>query len=163
VPDTFRTASETIAKAITELRSLAKTLDKNWLESFDIEQNLLLEVERINANHNIHASLKYNIGIGLLNDRQLLLYRIIQEGIQNVIKHANASKVCIEVSDESPNNMSVIIADDGVGFAVEEKQGLGLRNMFERAKLLNGSFAITSRQGKGTKIELLIPIDETNK
>ncbi len=57
VPDTLRTASETLAKAIQDLRSLSKTLNKEWLEKFNIIENLLLETERINASRTIRTTL----------------------------------------------------------------------------------------------------------
>ena len=89
---------------------------------------------------------------------KITIYRIIQEAIQNVIKHANA-KICnIEITKVENKELQITIEDNGVGFDINNKDntGIGLKNMNDRAKTLSSKLKITSDLGKGTKIEIVI-------
>jgi two-component system NarL family sensor kinase len=84
------------------------------------------------------------------------LYRIAQEAITNIKRHANATKVDITLSDTG-KNIELAIADNGCGFQAEEiqqhpKRGIGLRNMHERADTIGGSLAVVTAPGAGTRI-----------
>jgi len=84
----------------------------------------------------------------------------VQEGINNVLKHASASRVELHVLDKE-DEIYMLLKDDGSGFDAEtrNKAGLGLRSMAERAKLLGGSVDIHSEPGEGTVIESRIPLE----
>jgi len=87
-------------------------------------------------------------------DAQIVVYRIVQEGLSNVARHASARSVRVDV--ERPSGGTVVrLTDDGAGFhpgvAVA---GLGLRGMRERAVLAGGNFCVESAPGRGTTIEL---------
>ncbi len=85
------------------------------------------------------------------------VYRIIQESLQNIIKHAKAKKVILEFSIA---NTSIIISlkDDGVGFNTKKsKNGIGLKNITSRIKKLNGTLVLTSKVNKGTLLSITIP------
>ena len=85
-------------------------------------------------------------------------YRIIQEAIQNVIKHANAKDCNIEITKFENNELHLTIKDNGVGIDSNKKEseGIGLKNIKDRAKSLNSRLILTSELGKGTKIEIVI-------
>lgn len=91
------------------------------------------------------------------------LYRIAQEALNNVFKHAKAKNISV-LLEKRKDFIVLIIEDDGVGFNVEkklkEKKGLGLVGMDERAKLLGGSLEIESSKGKGTTVFARIPIGD---
>jgi PAS domain S-box-containing protein len=101
-----------------------------------------------------------------LSDRRLAhsievnLYRIVQEALNNIAKHANANNVSI-LLEKPEDKIVLIIEDDGVGFNLEEKvneaQGLGLIGMGERAALVNGEIEIESAIGNGTTIYVRVP------
>ncbi len=85
-------------------------------------------------------------------------YRIIQEALTNIKKHAKASKVNINFTSQ-PNQLSIIIIDNGIGFNPNKiKLGLGLKNIKERAETLEAIIKIQSKVQQGTKIEIQIPI-----
>ncbi|MEP1489070.1 MAG: tetratricopeptide repeat protein [Algibacter sp.] len=85
-------------------------------------------------------------------------YRIIQESIQNIIKHAKAKHVTIQFYIET-NRLNLVIEDDGIGFDVKaSKKGIGLKNMTSRVLNLNGIFKIDSLPNKKTLIHIIIPI-----
>ncbi len=94
----------------------------------------------------------------LLNaNAKLILYRIVQEQINNIVKHANAKNILIELFAEN-NYIELILSDDGIGFDLETvKKGLGLRNMKSRAQLLNGTTEIITNPNKGCKLKVHIP------
>ncbi len=94
------------------------------------------------------------------SSRQLLLYRITQEAINNIIKHANAKVIGLSMQYEN-NALSLSIYDDGTGFDSElyqQRKGAGIDNMKNRVRLMGGEFAMSSTKFKGTKIDLSIPL-----
>ena len=89
---------------------------------------------------------------------QSSLFRIVQEALTNCAKHARARSVTIRLSTDSSHPVSLMIADDGVGFDVERQStsGLGLLTMRERAEFLGGRFSLETGPGQGTRIHVLI-------
>lgn len=91
------------------------------------------------------------------------VFRITQESLNNVAKHAGASQVVITLEKNS-NTVKLMVRDDGCGFlsdGVRKPQSLGLMGLRERAQLLRGSVAIRSTLGKGTLVEVSIPLNST--
>ena len=85
----------------------------------------------------------------LPNSKKLLLYRIIQEQLNNIIKHANATEVYIELFNLE-NNCELLIRDNGIGAQLSNrKDGLGLKNIRNRVEVLNGDVEFVSSQGNG--------------
>jgi len=92
----------------------------------------------------------------------LCLYRVIQEGLQNIAKHSRAKAASITLQGLS-NGLRLLIEDKGVGFDPEEvrkKAGIGLSSMRERVRLLDGEITFASKPGQGTQIEVFIPTKE---
>lgn len=97
------------------------------------------------------------------------LYRIVQEALSNVSKHARASYVVIRL-EERDHSLSLQIMDNGVGFSLDQvsksrsvPQGIGLISIQERTNLLRGTFEIISEPGNGTKIAVRVPLPEPNE
>ncbi len=95
----------------------------------------------------------------------IALFRITQEALANISKHAGARHVDIGISG-SPEAIKIVISDDGKGFLISEKAGgyvsegrMGLIGMEERARLLGGTFALHSEPGKGAQITVRLPLD----
>jgi signal transduction histidine kinase len=98
--------------------------------------------------------------------KQILVYRMIQECLTNVVKHAAAKNVSIAIHRDGDQAIG-IVEDDGKGFDVgelhsthPETRGVGLKNMNERVRLAGGSLDVWSQEGKGTRITFKVPIDE---
>ncbi len=120
----------------------------------DLIENIQV-LEKIDINYVSQHDLEIKIGKSL----KLTLYRIIQEQLNNIVKHAYATKVTIELFEED-GFVKLIITDDGKGFEVETvKMGLGLKNITSRAELQNGSVNIISNPDEGCKITIQIPIN----
>ena len=101
-------------------------------------------------------------------DVAAVLYRLVQEGLTNVLKHAKASKVSI-VLERKSDGLALVLEDDGIGFDPEnlgrkasgsgQASGLGLSGMKERVALLDGTIAVESAPGKGSTIFVQIPLE----
>ena len=88
------------------------------------------------------------------------IYRIVQEALGNVVRHAHADETTLTL-DRAGRNLRVVIADDGIGFDPRrETRGLGLVGMRERTALMGGRLRIASSIGGGTRVELRVPLDE---
>jgi len=151
-------AEQTVSKAITELRSMSKSLNKDWLEKFNLIENLKAEVNRINVSKEFEMTFQHPSQVELSSDRQLVLFRIVQEAFQNALKHSKATRICI-VMEQDANNLNVIIKDDGTGFTVADssKLGVGIMNIKNRTQLLGGTVRWDSGDS-GTQVGIQIPI-----
>jgi NarL family two-component system sensor histidine kinase LiaS len=94
-------------------------------------------------------------------DAAMNLYRIVQESLNNIMKHSRARKVRVEL-ERDIHEVQLRIQDDGGGFAADrlpEKQtGLGLKNITERTRMLGGKLKVDSAPGRGTRIEVTVPV-----
>jgi two-component system, chemotaxis family, CheB/CheR fusion protein len=117
--------------------------------------------ERYGIAHDFHAAGLE--GVRLSPELETTLYRVVQEGLTNVLKHAGATRVSV-VLERRAGRVSAILEDDGAGFDVEEtlastakSQRLGLRGMSERVLLVGGEFEVESSPGSGTTLFARIP------
>lgn len=98
----------------------------------------------------------------ILDNVSLCIYRIIQEGLTNIIRHSKVKQCEITLSAD-PDFLYLMITDEGMGFDHEEvrhKPGLGLSSMRERVLFVQGDFSIEARPGQGTTIKVSIPLQE---
>jgi PAS domain S-box-containing protein len=159
---------EILQRSISEVRNLAYDLRPPGLDQFGLVRTLYAYCEEFAHNNGFKIDF---IAAGvddllLEDDIQINLYRLIQEALYNIKKHARAKGVTIRLVASSPNLMLRII-DDGVGFDVarwrdksHKEKRMGLQSMMERVGLLNGSIDIRSQDCKGTAIFITIPIKE---
>jgi signal transduction histidine kinase len=106
----------------------------------------------------LHVEIKAALDERIDPQIELAFYRLAQEAVTNIVKHANAAHVSIVVAVQ-PGSAILVITDDGVGFdpnSIEHK-GLGLVAMLERFQVLGGSIEIRSRPGAGTTIRAHVP------
>ena len=160
VPETLQAVDETLAGAIKDLRSLSKTLSRDWLQEFDVLENLQLEIDRINAQGRMHAALDVaESSLPLKRNQQMLLFRVIQEGLQNVAQHADASIVIVYITLHS-DQIRVAIADNGKGVnrGYDLPAGLGLASMERRTSLLGGTIRWDLSPSKGVNVRVIVPI-----
>jgi signal transduction histidine kinase len=153
-------AEETGAKAITELRAMSKSLNKDWLEKFDFIENLTAEAKRINATNEFEMAIHHPEIISLTSEHQLVLFRIVQEAFQNSLKHAKATQINI-IAEQKEAHVNVRIEDNGKGFDMSDssRQGVGMINIKNRAQMLGGSAKWQSSES-GTAVIIQIPIQK---
>lgn len=165
VPDTLKTAEQTVGKAIVDLRSLSKSLNKEWLHQFNLIENLEAEKDRINTARNIEVKLisQYE-KLPLEPEAQVMLFRVVQEALQNSIKHAFPKHIIIQIKN-TDEHFELSIEDDGRGFDIElaKKESLGLRNMEHRTQLLGATIEWKLAETKGTIIIIKIPVKDMKR
>jgi two-component system sensor histidine kinase DegS len=170
VRNTFRTELATLK---TQFRS---SLDSVRAMIYDLRPPELSELELAEAMRNYTSEWESRCGIKVLSTldttatelqppHELAVYRVLQEALQNVHKHANATTVGV-VWQKSSAAWTLHVTDDGSGFdlvkAARRAKSVGLLSMRERAELIGGSLQVQSMPGKGTAVTLLIPTNPTN-
>ncbi len=147
-----------VTDSYDELRSIShqmmpKALAKSGLET--AVQELVSGIEPDKLSVSFECS---GLGSRLSEETESVLYRVIQESVNNVIKHANAQKLDIQIHKDE-DGISVTIEDDGKGFDPRnlKKTGIGLKNIYSRVQLQNGTVDIDSQPGKGTLVAIHMP------
>jgi len=143
--------------AIEEIRKLSKTLITPLIKEKGLSDSIWELIEEIMRVHPIKIYFdSVNYFEDDLNEKfKLNIFRIVQEQINNTLKHAHAHSLNINIKDEA-NKLFLTIADDGVGFDVSKRKlGIGLSNIKSRSELYNGNVQINSEKGKGTTISII--------
>ena len=155
---TLKVADETMSKAIYELRAISRSLNTGWLEQFSLIDNLKAEADRMMASKEVVVTLQHPAEMNIATDRQIMLFRIVQEALQNSIKHGKPSSISIHV-ESNKESLYISIMDNGKGFDVSDatKQGVGIINIRHRANLLGGE-AIWKSSPQGTTLKIQLPI-----
>jgi two-component system sensor histidine kinase UhpB len=162
-----REASRVADQAIQRARALSVDLRPSVLDDFGLSSALRWYLDRQRQQAGLNIVLKTDPAIGRLPQTiEITGFRIVQEAVTNIIRHARAHTVTVEVG-RLENDLQVTITDDGVGFDVETAkkrvtlgESLGLLSMLERALLVGGSAEINSTPGRGTEILLRLPLGE---
>jgi signal transduction histidine kinase len=151
---------ELVVSALQDVRSLAVELRPSTLDDF----GLVPALERLAATLEERSGVRVAIEAGL-HDRRLppevetALYRFVQEGLTNVVKHADASDVSVVIASRD-GGVSAVVEDDGRGFAPDDVRpdALGLVGMRERVALLGGTLTVESKPGQGTALIAYVPL-----
>ena len=142
--------------AIEEIRKLSKTLITPLIKEIGLMDSIKDLVQEIQLVHpvKIHLAAK-NIGDDALNDKfKLNIFRIIQEQINNILKHAEAKQIVINII-KTLSQLVLTITDDGIGFNTSvRKPGVGITNIKSRSELYNGIVSLTSEPGEGTSLSI---------
>ncbi len=155
---------EQISKAIGDLSNISKSLNSDLILNQGLMRALHNELEKISRIDAFQLNFKVTgEPVFMDSNKELIIFRIIQEAINNIIKHAQASIVELELYFNN-GQLDVSIVDNGVGFtqeiieqSVDADTKAGLINMKKRAAIFNGHTVIESEIGKGTKIHVSIP------
>jgi PAS domain S-box-containing protein len=160
--------SQILQGSITAVRDLSYDLRPPEMDYLGLARTIFQYCEEFSKNNGIQLDF-YSAGMDDLRfeyDMEINLYRLIQEALNNVKQHANATLVTVRLVSSYPN-IILRIEDNGVGFDVEGRlirsmgeRRMGLGSMQERVSLLNGHLKIQSRQMEGTKIFIEVPIRE---
>jgi signal transduction histidine kinase len=155
--------SKATGQALEEVRSIAYNLRPYHLERLGLRESIEAMLEKIRE----AMELEINARVALFDevfskDDEVLFYRVIQECLNNIIKHANATAVEISIV-QTETEVTARIQDNGSGFVVApERQsgGFGLIGLAERIRMLGGTHSISSEAGKGTIVIVKIPRDK---
>jgi two-component system sensor histidine kinase UhpB len=152
---------ELVSKAINEIRKISKSLITPGLREIGLIESIediIDDIQTASGHLAIELDLQ-NISEEQIEDRRkLTVFRIVQEQLNNIVKHARATRVLIRLSVEY-GHIVVTITDNGVGFDVSRhRKGVGITNIISRAELFNGKVEIQSQPGEGCTLTVSLPI-----
>ncbi|MDD3825198.1 MAG: GAF domain-containing protein [Anaerolineae bacterium] len=159
-------AKDLARKSLQEARRSVWGLRPRSLEDMTLVEALRARVEALRSEQALHASFGVSGARRILSpDVELNLFRIAQEALANLQRHARAQTVHVQL-DYGQAHLRLVVEDDGVGFEEgapagehgdEARRAFGLIGMRERAMLLGGQLTITSQLGEGTRVEVIVP------
>jgi len=153
-----------IDQVIENVRRLSRDLSPAVLENVGLTAAIKWLVENITHNHQARVTLDLiQVDDLFSQDSKIMIFRVIQEALTNIVRHAKAKNISIAIK-RSGNRVMFLIEDDGKGFNVVKaagreaaKKGLGLKTMDERVRMLRGTLDLHSEEGKGTRITFTAP------
>jgi signal transduction histidine kinase len=159
-PDVLRgavtDAAEHVAREIENLRSIITELRPAALDELGLEPALATLAKRVASTSGLEVETAIDIGERLGADLETIAYRVVQEALSNVVKHAAATRVTVSVS-RAGEELRVAVADDGRGFdQAAPSEGFGLLGMRERIDLAGGRLTISPGQ-PGTRVDVVLP------
>lgn len=180
-PQNLQILKRLVTQTIQETRTISNNLMPSVLSDFGVIPAIKMLAEN-DRSESVEVTFMTNLathGPRIDKNVEIMLYRVTQEAVNNAVRHANPSRIHIQLIDRE-NSLQLRITDDGQGFKMPRRPGAnglvksnedaatdaftagrppsqGLHNMQERAKLLNGKFKIHSTPGKGTRVQVSIP------
>ncbi|MDY0780942.1 sensor histidine kinase [Tenacibaculum sp. IB213877] len=155
-PDNINEISETISKSLSEIRSLSKLINPEFINKITLKEALHLEVERFNRLNYINAKLNVKGKEKQINQKHgIIIFRILQEFFSNTIKHAKASNLNVTLKFKK-DNLEIIAQDDGIGFEMNKvvRNGIGIQNIKTRAELIKAEVNFESKPQQGTILKI---------
>jgi two-component system NarL family sensor kinase len=154
-------------KHIDDILTKAREISYNLLPNTLVRKGLVKAIEeyisKLREVHDLKIIFRADTSTTLDKEKEINIYRIIQEVIHNTVKHAKAKQLIVELKEQG-DQLILITADDGKGFNIGDKMsnsnGLGLINLQSRAEILNAKFSYDSEPDKGTRYIFEMPLIE---
>ncbi|WP_085577941.1 MULTISPECIES: sensor histidine kinase [unclassified Pseudomonas] len=165
LPDDLQTSCsalcDTLEETLNKVRDVSAILNPRQLTSLGLEASLRAHLLKTLGSTAIHWSLDCQQRLnGIPEEMAVAAFRITQEAVTNILRHANARNLLIRIQ-RLPQGLTLMISDDGQGFSPAQNPGRegqrGMAGMSERIEQLGGKLTVTSEPGKGTQIEALFP------
>ncbi len=165
--DMLKNSQEVLNKAIVDLSHLTKGLHTDRIAQVGLAESIMFEVYAIRKAGLVNARFHLDgVEEEFSEQKAIFLFRIFQEAVNNILKHSKATEIMVDMKYK-PDGFILEIKDNGVGFDVAQKQqaatsysGVGLKSMFNRAKLIGADISINSEYGKGTIILIELPLQQ---
>ncbi|NOT62643.1 MAG: hypothetical protein HOP19_20750 [Acidobacteria bacterium] len=158
----FTDINESVAVTLEEVRTIAYGLRPQHLGRLGLASTIEEMAERVTAATGLPITVKTAPLDGLFTpEAQINFFRIVQEALNNIVKHADAAHAKIEIR-HGAQEINLLIRDDGCGFHYDanEQHGLGLVSIAERVRMLNGTLQIQTEPGSGTTLTVVIRLQE---
>ncbi len=150
--------SEIAAQATEATRKISHSLHSGLLKHFGLAAAINELIDALNESHTIQVTSHIDLGEEMDSQTNVQVYRIVQELVNNTLKHARASIINIDLS-LAADHLTLIFEDNGVGFDTDqEEKGLGLKNLRSRVDRMDGKMTIESNRGKGTTTIIELPL-----
>ncbi|MEQ1677155.1 MAG: ATP-binding protein, partial [Chitinophagaceae bacterium] len=155
-----------VSKAINDLRDLSKSFNTDNITAIGLVRAIEYELDMIRKTDSLKAEFTITGSAKKLEpQKELILFRIVQEALHNIIKHAGAQTVQV-LATYTGAGLELQVSDDGKGFDLSPLNhegdtgfGLGIRNMHNRAKLIGAAFTMSSTAGAGTVVKINVPFE----
>ncbi|MDQ3042927.1 MAG: sensor histidine kinase, partial [Acidobacteriota bacterium] len=164
--DHLENISETASHAIEEAREIAFNLRPHLLDRLGLTKTIESMLGKVFSASGIEFEAEIDLIDGVLEkDSEILLYRIVQECANNIVKHSQAGKAVLKI-ERADNNLTINISDNGRGFDPTasdndlSKRSFGLIGIAERTRLLGGKLNIESAIGKGATVSIIINLHD---
>ncbi|MGB8191012.1 MAG: sensor histidine kinase [Chitinophagaceae bacterium] len=166
--ETIQESKQILNKAIFDLSDLTKSMHTDRIAQIGLVEAIRFEMEMLGKMKLFETSFTLSEGnYHFDSQKEIFLFRIFQEILNNTIKHSKASLVNVSVICSEEGKFSFIVRDNGQGFDLQEKQhsgsrvaGVGLKSMVNRARLIGAAVNIESKPGKGTSVTVELPLQK---
>jgi signal transduction histidine kinase len=162
----FNEISSSASSALDEVRQISYNLHPYQLKRLGLTKAIKSIITNVDGIHNVRFEIEdVNIDSLFSKDNEINVYRVVQECINNIIKHSEASEASIHIS-RSNEIIAINISDNGKGFNTHEtknRSGFGIQNIERRLQLLKGKVEIKSELAKGTKVKIIIPVNKNER
>ncbi len=158
----IKESKKTIDTVIEDIRRVSADLSPSVLYELGLEEAILHMEQKLSLLTKASTDFRIDCSIEDISPTQsLAIYRILQEGLNNIIKHAHAQNITVSLYCKS-DHIHIEIEDDGTGFEIDNKaKSFGLNNIQARANMFQGELSINSTINEGTKLIVKMKIDET--
>lgn len=157
---------DVLNKAVYDLADLTKSLHTDRIAQIGLVESIRFDLETLRKTGLMEVKLdmqgtEYRLG----EQKEIFIFRIFQELVNNILKHAKATQLTILLNYTSADLFFFSVKDNGVGFSMEEKKdsksplnGVGLKSMLNRSKLIGAKMVFNSEPGKGTVVNMEVPL-----
>jgi signal transduction histidine kinase len=150
-------------RGVAETRNMALLLRPSMLDDFGLVPALHWQARETAKRSGLRVQVNASeMDQDLPEEHKTCIYRVVQEALNNVLRHAQASAVQISLQ-QHPGELLLNIQDDGAGFDAQRVRGLGLLGMEERTRHLGGTFGVDSHAGRGTILKVVLPLTQLSK
>lgn len=164
ISENVNASVDLIGKAIQDLSDISKNLNSEVIKTNGFYNALKIEIEKIARSKKCDINFEEEGNMIFIDaQKELILFRIVQEALNNILKHASASTISIRLKYDV-SHICLFIEDNGVGFNTSEKErqkgnkiNNGLINMRTRSAMINGTLEVNSVEGRGTRISVTAP------
>jgi two-component system, NarL family, sensor kinase len=153
--------SDILEKALDDLRYMSRSMNTEIIKKGGLKKSIEMQVGFLQRGGKFNIQFTVNGEYIKLDEKEIILFRIVQESVNNIIRHSCASDICISLF-YNKDHLKLLIKDNGKGFNLAEKISgpnhiSGIYNMQHRARLIQAELKIDSEVGKGTCITVTIP------
>jgi signal transduction histidine kinase len=150
-----------VEDAIRTVRNMALLLRPSMLDDLGLVPALEWQAREMSKRNGVWVKVEADqVSDDLSEDHKTCVYRVVQEALHNVVQHAEARNVKVAVRQRD-DQILLSIEDDGKGFHAQRERGMGLLGMQERVSHLGGTFAVNSEPGRGTTLQIALPLATT--
>jgi two-component system, NarL family, sensor kinase len=162
INDSFQKVIDQLDESVSELRRIARNMMPESLVMLGLELAIRDLCEAFTNPYSKVEFLAFDISTGLAKEKQVIIYRIVQELLTNAVRHAQAQQILVQCS-QNMDNFFITVEDNGIGFdekSLGDKKGIGLANVKSRVEYLHGKMDIKSSPGEGTTINIEFDVSD---